>query len=261
MTSIVIAVVQALFLIRDPNVAFTDFMDPSVWFIFGSIVIGMTFSKTGLTKRMAYRMLTIIGEKTSMIYLGCFVMTSALTLIMAHTAVAAAVFPLLLTINSLYDDSGKPTRFGKGLFIGMAYVAGAGSIITLLGAARGAVAIGFYKEIVGTEITFFGLTEYMFPVGVADDGAAVGLHHAGLPPGAEDHPRPARASAASFTSSSVRCRRNEILTLVIVVTAILVLSLRSFVPALAPMHKSAVILCTTVLFFLLKILDGQGPRG
>ena len=66
-TSLAIGALQALFLIRDPKVAFRDFMDPSVLFIFGSIVIGMVFTKTGLTKRLAYKMLSIIGEKTSMI--------------------------------------------------------------------------------------------------------------------------------------------------------------------------------------------------
>ncbi|RKX25242.1 MAG: hypothetical protein DRP46_12250, partial [Candidatus Zixiibacteriota bacterium] len=54
-TSIAIGVVQALFLIRPTRVAFTDFLDPSVWFIVGSVVIGMAFARTGLTKRMAYR--------------------------------------------------------------------------------------------------------------------------------------------------------------------------------------------------------------
>ncbi len=164
-TSITIGVVQALFLIRAARVAFTDFMEPSVWFILGSLVIGMVFTKTGLTKRMAYKMLALVGERTSMIYLGCFVMTAALTLIMAHTAVAATVYPLLMAIYALYGEEDKPTKFGKGLFLGMAFVAGAGSIITLLGAARGAVAIGFFKDIVGREISFFELTKYMFPVG------------------------------------------------------------------------------------------------
>ena len=93
-------------------------------------------------------MLLIVGERTKMIYLGCFVLTAALTLIMAHTAVAAAVYPLLIAIYSFYTEEEEPTKFGKGLFIGMAFVAGAGSIITLLGAARGAVAIGFFKDIV-----------------------------------------------------------------------------------------------------------------
>ena len=51
-------------------------MDPSVWFIFGSIVIGQVFTKTGLTRRLAYMMLSVVGEQTTMIYLGCFSMTS-----------------------------------------------------------------------------------------------------------------------------------------------------------------------------------------
>ena len=110
-------------------------MDPSVWFIIGSITFGMVFSKTGLTKRMAYGMLVLVGERTSMIYLGSFVITAGLTLIMAHTAVAATIYPLLMAIYALYAEDDRPTRFGKGLFIGMAFVAGAGSIITLLGAA------------------------------------------------------------------------------------------------------------------------------
>ena len=117
-TAIAIGVIQALFQIRSARTAFTDFMDPEVWFIIGSVVIGMVFTKTGLTNRLAYRMLTIVGERTSRIYLGAFVMTAAMTLVMAHTAVAAAVFPLLMTIYALYEEDSRPTRFGKGLFIG-----------------------------------------------------------------------------------------------------------------------------------------------
>jgi di/tricarboxylate transporter len=97
-TSIAIGVIQALLLIRPARTAFTDYMDPSVWFIFGSLLFGMVFTKTGLARRMAYKILSLVGERTSLIYLGCFAMTVTLTLIMAHTAVAATVFPLFLAI-------------------------------------------------------------------------------------------------------------------------------------------------------------------
>ena len=75
-TSLLIGTLQALFLIRKPAVAFKDYMDPSVLFIFGSVVIGMVFTKTGLTRRIAYKMLSIIGEKTSLIMLDGLVKTS-----------------------------------------------------------------------------------------------------------------------------------------------------------------------------------------
>jgi len=252
-TAIGIGVLQALFHIRDVRVAFTDFTDPSVWFIFGSVVIGLAFTRTGLTKRLAYKMLVLVGEKTSMIYLGSFVMIVILTHIMAHTAVAATVFPLLMAIHTLYDEDGKPTRFGKGLFIGMAYTAGAGSIITLLGAARGAVAIGFFKDMAGREISFFELSKYLFPLGWLMMFVLWGLLMIICRPERQSVPGLRERSRHLYTMLGPISRK-EILALVVVVAAVAVLSLRSFVPALKPVDKTAVILTATILFFLFDIL-------
>ncbi len=253
-TGLVIGVVQALFFIRPASEAFKDFMDPSVLFIFGSLTIGMVFTKVGLTKRLAYKMLMIVGERTSRIYLGCFVVTALLTHIMAHTAVAATMYPLLLAIYSLYTTDTKPTRFGKGLFMGMAFVAGAGSIITLLGAARGIVALGFYQEIAQKDVSFFELTYYMFPIGWLMV-LLLWVFFMVLFKPEQDRIPGLRDKARQLNSEMGPLTRNEITAGLIVLGAIFFLSLQSFVPALQPFNKSAVILVATVLFFIFKILD------
>lgn len=253
-TSLAIGVLQALFLIRPAKVAFKDFMDPSVLFIFASVVIGLVFTKTGLTRRLAYKMLDIVGERTSMILLGSFVVTAALTHVMAHTAVAATVYPLFLTIYALYGEGDRPTRFGRALFMGMAYVAGAGSIITLLGAARGAVAIGFYNDIVGKNVSFFGLTYYMFPVGWLMVFVLWGFFMVFCRPekkviaGLRDKARQLNSELGPITG-------REILAAVIVLSCIAIMSLKSFIPALDPIDKTALILISTILFFVFRILD------
>ncbi len=253
-TSLAIGVLQALFLIRPAKVAFNDFMDPSVMFIFASIVIGLVFTKTGLTKRLAYKMLVIVGEKTSMIYLGCFVVTAALTHIMAHTAVAATIYPLLLAVYSLYGEGDKPTKFGKGLFIGMAYVAGAGSIVTLLGAARGAVAVGFFNDIVGKNITFFQLSYYMFPIGWLMTFLLWGFFMIFMKPEKKVIPG-LREKARVLNAELGPITRKEIYAAAIVFACILTMSLRSFIPMLKPINKTAIILISTILFFVIGILD------
>jgi len=58
-----IGVLQALFLIRLARDAFTEFIVSAVMFIFASIMIGLVFTKTGLTRRLVYQMLVIVGEK------------------------------------------------------------------------------------------------------------------------------------------------------------------------------------------------------
>ena len=252
-TAITIGVVQALFQIRDARTAFTDFMDPSVWFIIGALTIGTAFARSGLTNRIAYRMLALVGERISMIYFGSFVMTAALTLVMAHSAVAPAVFPLLAVIHSIYSDDGRPTRFGKGLFIGMAFTAGAGSIITLFGAARGAVAIGFYRDLVGREITFFELSYYMLPVGVVMIVLLWLYIMVAFPPEKPTIPGlKQRARKLHETLGPLSWR--EWLTIVITLVAVSAMSLRSLVPVLGAIDKSAIILTATVLFFVFGCL-------
>ena len=261
-TSLAIGALQAMFLIRPAKVAFRDFMDPSVLFIFASLTIGMVFTKTGLTKRLAYQMLIVVGERTSMIYLGCFVVTAALSHIMAHTAVAATIYPLLASIYALYGEGDKKTRFGKGLFMGMAYVAGAGSIVTLLGAARGAVALGFYNDIMaegirqGTnmDITFSTLTWYMFPIGWMMVFILWLFFMLFFKPEKKVIPG-LRDKAIRLKRGLGPLKKDEILAASIVGAVIVIMTLRSFLPVLQPIDKTAIILVSTILFFLTGILD------
>ena len=253
-TSIAIGVLQAMFLIRTPEEAFKDFMDPSVLFIFASVVIGLVFTKTGLTKRMAYTMLGVVGEKTSMILLGCFVVEVALTHIMAHTAVAATVFPLFMSIYALYGAGSKPSKFGKALFIGMAYVAGAGSVITLLGAARGAVAVGFFKDIAGKSVSFFELSYFMAPLGWLMMFLLWLFFMVFFKPEKKEIPG-LKAKAKQLNKELGPLSRKELLAAAIVLLCVTTLSLRSFIPALNAIDKTAIILVSTLLFFILNILD------
>jgi sodium-dependent dicarboxylate transporter 2/3/5 len=252
--SLAIGVLQTLFFIRPAKEVFGNFMDPSVLFILGSIVIGQVFTKTGLTRRMAYTMLSIVGERTSMIYLGSFVVTVLLTHFMAHTAVAATIYPLLVAIHALYGDGNRPTRFGKGLFIGMAYTAGAGSIVTLLGAARGAVALGFFRDIAGKSISFFEFSYYFFPVGWLMMFLIWGLimllcrPEKATIPGLKQRARQLRAEMGPISA-------REKTAAGIIFACVTVLALQAFFPPLAKLNKSAVLLVATILFYVLRILD------
>ncbi|HCY84549.1 MAG TPA: transporter [Desulfobacteraceae bacterium] len=253
-TSLTLGAMQVLFMVRPAEKALKDFMTPSVLFIFGSLVIGMVFTKTGLTKRLAYKMLAIVGEKTSMIYLGCFVVTAALTHIMAHTAVAATMFPLLMTIYGMYTEEEGPTKFGKGLFMGMAFVAGAGSIVTLLGAARGAVAIGFFKDIVGRDVSFFELSYYMFPIGWLMTFLLWGFFMIFFKPEKKEIPG-LREKAKNLGKAMGKITGTEILAATIIFVCIGIMSIKQFIPAIASLDKNAIILMSTVSFFVFRILD------
>jgi len=137
--------------------------------------------------------------------------------------------------------------------MGMAFVAGAGSIITLLGAARGAVAIGFYRDITGETIGFFELTYYMLPVGVTMTLLLWGFFMVYYPPEKKTIPG-LREQSRKLYQRLGPITLDEILALVIVGSAVAFLGARAVIPELQGVDKSAVILTTTVLFFVFRIL-------
>jgi sodium-dependent dicarboxylate transporter 2/3/5 len=255
-TAVAIGVLQALFFIRPAREAFADFMDPAVWLVLASLVIGMTFTKTGFTKRVAYKMLALAGERTRMLYFGCFAVTALLTLVMTHTTAAATLFPLLMAVHSLYEDGERPTRFGKGLFIGMAFAAASCSVVSLLGSGRAPVAAGLYRDLTGRDISFFEWTYYMLPLGW---GMALLLWLYCLirfPP-----ERPAIAGLGARARALYErlgpVTRNEYLAALAVGAAFVLLAARHLVPALAGLDKSAAFLAAVVLFFVFRILSIQ----
>ncbi len=254
-TAIAIGLFQVLFYIRSSSEALKDFLDPSVWFIFGSVVIGTAFTASGLTKRMAYKMLDLVGENTNFILLGTFVVVAVMTLLMAHTAVAAAVFPLLLAINALYSESDQPTRFGKGLFIGMAWSAGAGSIITYLGAARGVAAAGMFKEFTGTDIGFFELTWYMFPIGMLMVFLIWLIIIVCFKP---ERPRieGLREKARELTRELGPMNNKEKFVIFTMAVIIALFMLKSFAPwkIFRDLDRAGIMLIATVAFFLTRVL-------
>ena len=259
-TSIAIGILQPLFMIRPAKEAMRDFMDPTVLFILGSLLIGLTFTKVGLTKRLAYKMLLIVGENTSMILLGSFVVTALLTHIMAHTAVAATVIPIFLTILSLYNEdgggSGKPTKFGKALFIGMAFTAGAGSICTLLGGARNPAAVGFFKEFTGVDVTFIDFSLHLLPFGWLMVGLLWAMLLIFFKPEKKTIPG-LRTKAADLYRQLGPMSKEELFVLAIVGGALTMLVLQAIIPSLKGIDRSIPLLLAGLLFFATGILDVQ----
>jgi sodium-dependent dicarboxylate transporter 2/3/5 len=262
-TAIAIGLFQVIFSIRTSDQALKDFFDPSVWFIFGSVVMGLAFAHSGLTRRMAYKMLGIVGENTNFILLGTFIIVAGMTLLMAHTAVAAAMFPLLMAIHSLYSDSDEPTRFGKGLFVGMAWTAGAGSVITFLGSARAVAGAGMFKKFTGgQEIGFFELTWYMLPLGLLMVFLIwLVVIFCFKPERARIDGLRERVTALAKELGPMNTKEIFVLIMVAVVLGLFMMKSFSPIPFFKDMDRAAIMLVPVLAFFIAKILGVEEMEG
>jgi sodium-dependent dicarboxylate transporter 2/3/5 len=252
-TGISIGVLQVLLQIRPAKAAFGDFMDPAVWFIFGSLILGIAFNKTGLTRRLAFGIVRVAGDSTRRIYLGVFVITALLAHVMAHTAAAATVFPALVAIYSFYGEPGRPTRFGKGLFIGMAFAAGAGSIVTLLGSARSVMGLELFRTVTEREVGFLEVSWYLAPIGWATVFLIWRLMLVLYPPEQETIPN-LRAEAARLHAALGSLKRQELLVIFATVWVLLALAAQALIPPMEPLNRSALLLLSTLFLFMTGVL-------
>jgi sodium-dependent dicarboxylate transporter 2/3/5 len=186
-----------------------------------------------------------------------------MTLMMAHTAVAAALFPLLMAIHSLYSDTDEPTKFGKGLFIGMAWTAGAGSIITYLGAARGVAGAGMFKKFTGgLEIGFFEFIYYNLPLGLIMVALIWLIVIVCFKP-ERSRIEGLRERVQGLSKELGPMNLKEKLVLVMVAVVLFLFMMKSFspIPFFKNMDRAAIMIVATLGFFLFKVLGVEEMEG
>jgi sodium-dependent dicarboxylate transporter 2/3/5 len=120
------------------------------------------------------------------------------------------------------------------------------------------VALGFFNEVTGKSVGFFELSYYMFPIGWLMTFALWGFFMLVMKPEKKTIPG-LRERARKLNTQLGKITRKEVIAAVIVGAAILVLGvsaiLKSTIPGFTPPHKTAVLLLSTILFFVTNLLD------
>jgi len=109
----------------------------SVIFLFiGGFMVAMAMQKWNLHRRIALKILLMIGGGHGRIVLGFMIATAFLSMWISNTATTMMMVPIAIAVvNKLEDNLGPEQvgRFATGLMIGIAYSASIGGIATLIG--------------------------------------------------------------------------------------------------------------------------------
>ena len=107
-----------------------------IFLFIGGFLVALAIQKWGLHKRIALKILKVIGSSPARILLGFMFATAFLSMWISNTATAMLMVPILLSIiTKLEEINGKALvkHFAVGLLLSIAYSASIGGVATLVG--------------------------------------------------------------------------------------------------------------------------------
>src|SRR5438093_3524418 len=103
--------------------AFSGFSQDTPWFLFGAIILGSVAAQTGLARRLAYSVMSVVGVSYARILLGVIIVDFLMTFIVPSGT--ARVVILASICLGLVEAFGVPPKsnISRGLFIIFTYTA------------------------------------------------------------------------------------------------------------------------------------------
>ncbi|PJA31929.1 MAG: sodium/sulfate symporter [Zetaproteobacteria bacterium CG_4_9_14_3_um_filter_53_7] len=144
---------------------FSLFGNPAVFFILGAFMLAAGAMQSGLSERMALLTIDRFGTSPQRLLLTMLLLPAVMACFMPEHAVAALFLPIAWEIvRSLGLKAGN--GYAQSIFFALAWGAIIGGVVTLLGGARGPLALALTEELTGQTFSFADWTMAAAPIAV-----------------------------------------------------------------------------------------------
>jgi len=142
------------------------FGNKAVFFILGAFILAAGIMKSGLSEHLALSVFNRFGDTPRKLLLSMLLLPAIMSCFMPEHAVAAVLLPIVWSI--VHGLGLKPgNRYAMAIFMAMAWGAIIGGVMTLLGGARGPLALAIVEETTGQTFSFVDWTLSAAPVVLA----------------------------------------------------------------------------------------------
>jgi sodium-dependent dicarboxylate transporter 2/3/5 len=153
-TSLLVIVLLGASGVMPARSAYALFGNEAIFFILAAFMLAAAVSHSGLGRRISIRVFSRFGRTPKSLVCSVFLLSAFMSFVIPEHAVAAMVFPIVLDIAVAMELKPGHSRFATALFLAMAWGANIGGVATLLGGARGALALGMLNEATGQTLSF-----------------------------------------------------------------------------------------------------------
>lgn len=158
------------------DIVYGAFASDTIFLFIGAFIIAQAMTTHGLDRRFAFRILSLPGvsKSTYAVIVAFGIIAAMLSSVISNTTTAAMLLPIGLGMMGalgglVKEQSGTERdvtrlRFGTAMMLMISYGAGVGGLLTPIGTPPNLIGIGFIREQLGVEITFFDWVVAAFPI-------------------------------------------------------------------------------------------------
>jgi sodium-dependent dicarboxylate transporter 2/3/5 len=142
------------------------FGDRVVFFLLGIFLLAGSLTASHVVDHGALRLLNLVGTSPRRLRQGVYWVAFVASWFMAEHAVAAMLFPVVARIRDALGKPRQSSTYVSSLFLALAWGATIGGIVTYLGGARIALAMGIVQKAGLTAPGFFELMAHSLPIAI-----------------------------------------------------------------------------------------------
>jgi sodium-dependent dicarboxylate transporter 2/3/5 len=162
-TALIGASLCVLLKVADARTVFAPFADPLMFLFIGSFILARAIFLHDLDKRFAYGVLSLkwIGARPSRILFAFGAVTAFISGWISNTATTAMMFAIGMSIIAFLFKQEKETgvkinrNYATALMLITSFAASIGGLATPIGTPPNVIGLGFIRQLIGAEISFF----------------------------------------------------------------------------------------------------------
>ena len=164
--ALLIAVLEVVFHIAPPAEVAKSYMNDSVFFIMGSLMMAVAIVHQGLDTRLALGIIRLTGNKVKNIVLGFTCISALLSSFIGEHTVVAMMLPVGLSLVRNCSKNKPIPNLTALILFSIAYGSTVGSIGTPSGGARNAIMLEYWRAITdsGLTLTYFQWIIMAYPM-------------------------------------------------------------------------------------------------
>ena len=155
----------------EPAKVLSEYTNSSVMLILGGFLIARAMENWQLHRRIAYRIMGVLGAEPRRLVLGVMIATATVSMWVSNTSSALMMLPVAVAVATLAMGTAQPesdedyngSQFSAALLLGVAYGATIGGLGTLIGTPTNAIVQGFMAKNFAVEVTFLDWLVFGLP--------------------------------------------------------------------------------------------------